>query len=101
MAVALATYFSSSQLAGTVATSSGFNVSTTGIGTRVVNAGSCGAAFDVEDDAELSVVQLVQATNAMTDEMDATDGFAYIYNFDGNSGLKDIAIELRFLADKL
>ncbi|KAA5539564.1 PKD domain-containing protein [Roseiconus nitratireducens] len=101
MAVALATYFTSSQLAGTLATSYGFNVSTTGIGTRVVNVGSSGAAFDVENDTELTVLQLLQATNAMTDEMDATAGFAYIYDSDGDGDLEDLEVELRLLANEL
>ena len=39
MAVALATYFTSSNLAGTVAADFGFNVTFTGIGTKIVNVG--------------------------------------------------------------
>ena len=48
MTVALATYFTSSDLAGNVAADYGFNVTDTGIRTKVVNVGDSGAAFDVD-----------------------------------------------------
>ncbi|MCC9600963.1 Ig-like domain-containing protein [Stieleria sp. JC731] len=101
MAVALATYFTSSQLAGTVANSYGFNVTSTGIGTRVVNVGSTGAAFGVDDNSELTVMQLLQATNRLTDEANATSGFAYIYDSDGDGDMMESEIELRRQANQL
>ena len=53
MAVAFATYFTSSNLSGgTAAQSYGFNVTDTGIGTKVVNVGSSGAAFGVADNTD-------------------------------------------------
>lgn len=101
MAVALATYFTSSQLAGNVATHFGFNVTQTGIGTRVVNVGSAGAAFDVANHTEMTILQLLDATNAMTDQPDSIDGFAHIYDQDGSGSIDLLEEELRRLANEL
>ena len=94
MAVALATYFTSNNLAGTVAADYGFNVTDTGISTKIVNVGTNGAAFGVSDNTDLTILQLLLATNAMTDVPDAQSGFAYIYDQDGN-GVIDAAEALR------
>ncbi len=84
MAVALATYFTNQTLAGVVATSYGFNVTGTGIGTKIVNVGTSGAAFNVTNGSDLTIMQLLLATNSLTDQPDAFLGFAAIYDTDGN-----------------
>src|SRR5262249_21166989 len=62
MAVALAAYFTNSNLAGDVAAGYGFNVTDAGLGARVVNVGGAGAAFAVSNGTPLSVMQMLQAT---------------------------------------
>lgn len=95
MATALATYFTSSNLAGSTAVSYGFNVTDTGIGSKVVNVGSSGAAFGVADGTELTIMQLLLATNDMTDQPDSVSGAAKIYDLDGNGDIGDLEAELR------
>jgi len=99
MAVALATYFTSSNLAGNVAGDYGFNVTDTGIGTRVVNVGSGGAAFSVANDTDVTIMQLLQATNALTDLPDGISGFAHIYDQDGDGQIDEFEALLRVMAN--
>ncbi|MEZ6072938.1 MAG: SdrD B-like domain-containing protein [Pirellulales bacterium] len=99
MAVALATYFTSSNLAGTVAVSYGFNVTATGIGTHIVDVGSAGEAFGVADGTELTILQLLFATNSLTDTPDNEVGFAYIYDTNGNGVIDSIEQALRVMAN--
>ncbi len=101
MALALATYFTSRQLAGDVAGEFGFQVTDTGIGTKVVNVGSSGAAFAVADDTDLMIMQLLLATDAMTDRPDAIDGFAYIYDQNGDGVIDSGEAALRTMANEL
>ena len=78
---------------------------------RVVNVGSSGAAFvtedgvagdDVaEDDRDLTILQLLQATNRVTDEEQKLTGFASIYDRNGDGQLDESEIELRRLAHEL
>ena len=70
MALALSTYFTSSSLAGYVGAGYGFHVTDTGIGTKVVNVGDCGAAFGVADNTDRTIMQLLLATNELTDQPD-------------------------------
>ena len=65
MAVALATYFTSSNLAGNVAADYGFSVTDTGIGAKVVDVGENGAAFNVVNNTDLTILQLLQATDEL------------------------------------
>ena len=101
MAVALATYFSSSDLAGTVATSFGFNVTDTGIGTKVVNVGNNGAAFNVANGSVLAIMQLLLATNVLTDVPDGISGFAHIYDSNGDGTIDSTEAALRVMANEL
>ena len=101
LAVALATYFTSSNLAGNVAADFGFNVTDTGIGTRVVNVGSNGAAFSVADDTDLTIMQLLLATNDMTDLPDHVSGFAHVYDQDGDGQIEDFEASLRAMANEV
>ena len=99
MAVALATYFTSSNLANDVAVDFGFNVTETGIGTKVVNVGTSGAAFNTVDGADVTIMQLLLATNALTDLPDELSGFAHIYDQDGDGQIDDAEAVLRTLAN--
>ena len=67
MATALSVYVTSSNLSdGTVAAAYGFTVTETGIGTKLFNVGDSGEAFDVADNTNLTIMQLLQATDDKT-----------------------------------
>jgi hypothetical protein len=99
MAVALAAYFTDSGLAGNVAASYGFNVTDVGTGDRVVNVGTAGAAFGVSNGTTLTVMQLLQATNAQTDTSNHVTGFAYLYDTNGDGVISADEANLRTLAN--
>ena len=63
LALALNCYVTNSTLAGTVGTSYGFAVSSTGLGDATANVGSAGAAFGVDDDIALTVSELLYIAN--------------------------------------
>ncbi|MEZ6124362.1 MAG: SdrD B-like domain-containing protein [Planctomycetaceae bacterium] len=84
MAVALNVYFTSSSLAGDVATGYGFTVTQTGIGASRVNIGSSGAAFEAADDSDLTIVQILSAVNRRTDTLNSQPGWASIYDTNGD-----------------
>ncbi len=64
MAVALATYATSSTLAGgNFAASYGFNMSSGGTGTRIMSVGSNGSTFGVANNTNLTVMQYLQIAN--------------------------------------
>jgi hypothetical protein len=99
MAVALATYFTSSNLAGTVASDYGFNVTDTGIGTKIVNVGAGGAAFGELDNTDLTIMQLLLATNDLTDLPDGISGFAHTYDQNGDGVINTDEAALRAMAN--
>lgn len=101
MALALATYFTSSNLTGTVASDFGFHVTDTGIGTKVVNVGASGAAYNVADGTDLTIMQLPQATNDLTDLPDNQSGFAHLYDQNGDGQIDSAEAALRALANEL
>ncbi|MCK4602510.1 MAG: hypothetical protein KAU28_08595 [Phycisphaerae bacterium] len=63
MATALAVYVTNSSLAGDTATSYGFLVTEYGVGVALFNVGSSGDAFNVEDNTEMTVLDLLLATD--------------------------------------
>lgn len=101
MGVALATYFTSSNLAGNVAASYGFHVTATGIGTKVVNVGSHGAAFGVSDGTDLTIMQLLLATNELTDQPDNLAGAARLYDTNGDGIIDNLEAALRAMANEV
>jgi hypothetical protein len=82
LSVAFAAYASSSQLAGTVAASYGFKVTTDGVGDATFNVGSSGAAFGVANNVTLSVIDLLHDTDALS-----LNGILY----NGNTALDNLA----------
>ena len=101
MAVALATYFTDRTLAGTVAAAYGFNVTDTGIGTNIVNVGTKGAAFNVANGSDRTIMQLLLATNSLTDQFDTVAGFDAIYDKDGNGSISSAEATLRTMANDI
>jgi hypothetical protein len=101
MATALATFFTSSTLAGNVAASFGFNVSQTGIGTCIVNVGNNGAAFGVANGTNMTIMQLLQATNALTDLPNGIAGAANVYDLDGDGIIDAYEASLRSMANQV
>jgi hypothetical protein len=111
MALALATFFTSSNLSGSsVAAGYGFNVTDTGIGTKVVNVGASGAAFNVDDNTNMTIMALLLATNNMTGTdnglnngtTDTGDGgYTYIYDANGDGILDEAEKTMRDLANTL
>ena len=63
MALALATYVTNSSLAGNVAASYGFVVSTSGLATATFSVGANGAAFGVNNKVVLTVMEQSLPTN--------------------------------------
>ncbi|MGE3999635.1 MAG: LamG-like jellyroll fold domain-containing protein [Planctomycetaceae bacterium] len=106
MATALATFFTSSNLSGgSVAAGYGFNVTETGIGTKIINVGASGAAFDVADDTEMTIMALLVATNSLTD-IDGLfnnddDGYSHVYDLNGDGILDDYEKSLRAMANNV
>lgn len=101
MSTALSTYFTNRNLAGEVATSFGFTVTDTGIGTTIVNVGSNGAAFGVADGTDLTILQLLLATDALTDQPDSELGFSAIYDTNGDGVLDASEDLLRAMANSI
>jgi len=63
MALAFATYVTNQSLAGDAATKYGFVVTEYGVGIATFNVGSAGEAFGVEDNTEMTVMDILKATN--------------------------------------
>lgn len=100
MATALATFFTSSNLSGgNVAASYGFNVTATGTGTRVVNVSGNGAAFGVANNTSITIIALLQATNAKT--ASHATGYSNVYDMDGDGVLSDAEKALRAMANNV
>jgi hypothetical protein len=61
---ALATYFTSSTLAGTGAAQYGFNVTPGGTGAKTFNVGSLGTTIGLQNNTSYTVLEILQAANA-------------------------------------
>jgi hypothetical protein len=88
-------------LAGLAAAGYGFNVSDTGIGTKIVNVGTKGAAFGVANGTDRTILQLLLATNDLTDQPDLQSGFAEIYDTNGDGTISSFEASLRTLANDI
>lgn len=102
MSLALATFFTSSSLSGgSLAASYGFNVTATGIGTNVVNIGSSGAAFNVANNTNMTIMSMLLATNSLTGADANGDGYSNAYDTNGDGVLDDNEKALRALANAI
>lgn len=79
LALSLAVYVTNSGLAGNAAAQYGFGVSTDGLGIATVSVGSAGAAFGVDNNAIVTVMDLLIRTNART-----KNGMLWDLNADGS-----------------
>jgi len=101
MATAFATFFTSKTLAGLVAVSYGVNVTDTGIGTKIVNVGTKGAAFSAANGTDRTIMELLLATNNLTDQANASSGYVAVYDANGNGAISAAESNLRSLASDL
>jgi len=92
MATAFAVYVTNQTLAGTTAASFGFLVTETGIGSSTINIGENGAAFDVADNTELTVLDILLKTDEKT-----SDGLLFDLNDDDT--IDDFELTLRVMAN--
>jgi len=100
MATALATFFTSRILAGEVAAAYGFNVTDTGIGTKIVNVGTRGAAFGVANGTDLTILQLLLATNELT-QASTNGSLSPVYDTNGDGVINSTEATLRRLANQV
>jgi hypothetical protein len=87
---ALASYATSTSLAGTIAGQYGFNVSTAGTGSKTYNVGSNGTAIGLSNNTSYTVLQLLQQANLMM-KNGTFDANAFNTIFDGINQLGDIS----------
>ncbi len=80
MAVAFATYVTNETLAGNSAASYGFLVTQEGVGVATFNVGDAGDAFGVADHTDMTVLDMLFATNARS-----TNGVLYDLDGDGDA----------------
>jgi hypothetical protein len=93
MAVALATYVSKESLVGIAFDTSaadadliadvqsyGFQVTVGGVGSAWFDVGDCGAAFGVDDNTQVQIIDLLLASDRMS-----TGGLLYDYDHDGDA----------------
>jgi hypothetical protein len=88
LSVAFATYATNTSLAGNIAAKYGFKVDAQGTGSATINIGSGGAAFGVANNSNLSVWQILRATDQLSAGGSGATQFD-IYN--GNQALRNIA----------
>ena len=84
-----------------MASAYGFNVTDTGIGTKLVNVGDNGTAFSVSNGTDLTIMQLLLATDNLTDQPDSLSGSARIYDLNGDYEIDSFEALLRTLANDL
>jgi hypothetical protein len=87
LAAALAVYVTNENLAGTTAAAYGFQVSAQGVGAATFNVGGNGAAFGVADNTTLTVLRILQATDART-----SNGLLYDLDSSGTISLPERAL---------
>jgi hypothetical protein len=94
LAVALAVYVTNENLAGTTAAAYGFQVSAQGVGAATFNVGGNGAAFGVANNTTLTVLQILQATDAQTPN-------GLLYDLDSSATISPLERALRTMADQI
>lgn len=92
MATALTVYVTNETLAAAAALDYGFMVTATGLGSSTFNIGDNGAAFDVADNTELTVLDILLNTDEKTHE-------GLLYDQDGNNEIDEMELTLRLMAN--
>ncbi|MEO2049815.1 MAG: SdrD B-like domain-containing protein [Pirellulales bacterium] len=92
MATAFAVYVTNETLAASAATNFGFLVTETGIGSSTINIGDNGAAFDVTDNTDVTVLDILLKTDERT-----RDGLLFDLNNDDT--IDDFELTLRVMAN--
>jgi hypothetical protein len=92
IATAFALYVTNQTLAGTTAAAYGFQVTSTGVGTRTFSVGNDGAAFGTANNSSLSVMDLLLAANAR-----AHNGL--LYDMNGNGQIDGSEASYRTMAN--
>ncbi|MDG2224390.1 MAG: PKD domain-containing protein [Rubripirellula sp.] len=98
MATAFNVYFTNRNLGGDLGEKYRFDVSDTGLGVRVINVRCNGRAFGVADGSDMTVMQVLLATNRLTDQADDETGFTTIYDRDGDGKIDKDEAKLRKMA---
>jgi hypothetical protein len=93
MATAFAVYVTNSTLAGSTASSYGFMVTEYGVGISTFNVGFNGAAFEVEDNSDITVLDFLPKVNNFS-----INGILYDLNGDGDA-MDDLEILLRTMTN--
>ena len=78
MALAFATYVTNQSLAGNIGECYGFTVTEFGVGATLWNVGDAGEAFGVPDNTELTVMDMLLATDAQTVDGELYGGDNYL-----------------------
>jgi Prealbumin-like fold domain len=94
LALALSTYVTKSSLAGNTATSYGFAVTANGSATATFNVGTNGAAFGVDDNTTLTIMDLLTLTDAQAHK-------GLLWDLNGDGSLSTGETMLRLEADEL
>lgn len=94
LALALSVYVTNSNLAGNAAASYGFSVSTTGLGASTLNVGTSGAAFGLDDNAIMTVSELLLRINLRSRK-------GRLWDVDGSGTLSSAETALRTQAQSL
>jgi hypothetical protein len=92
MATAFAVYVTNQALAGTTAADFGFLVTEHGIGTSTFNIEDNGAAFNVADNTDLTVMDILLKTDERT-----SDGL--LFDLNDNDEIDDFELTLRVMAN--
>ena len=88
LAVAFASYVTNNTLAGTTAVKYGFRVDSLGTANATINVGSSGAAFGVANNTNLTVWQILKATDQLSA---GGSGASQFDPYNGNQSLRNMA----------
>ncbi|MCP4889375.1 MAG: hypothetical protein GY904_22525 [Planctomycetaceae bacterium] len=91
-------HFSNRNLGGDLGEKYRFDGSETGFGGRIINVGCNRKAFSVANGTDMTVMQILLATNRLTDQADEETGFTSIYDRNGDGNIDQDESELRKMA---
>jgi hypothetical protein len=94
LATALAVYVTNETLAGTTAAAFGFQVTANGVGYATFNVGDNGAAFGVANNTEMTIMDILLATNERTKN-------GILYDLDGSGQIDNSERDWRVMANEV